>query len=209
MPSPGFKCVSCGGTFTLQDKVLKLYPNWTPKLCLACRGSQNKPRKPELNLPTAEVLERFTGGPDTGVFTDGSCERNPGGPGGWGVVKVFQGKPVAERNGHAEMTTSNQMELTALIEAFKMLASDEEIDVYTDSKYCHSIATKWAANWKRLGWKRNKKGEEVKNLDLVKELHELVGRHPKAAVQWIPGHEGCRWNEYADSLSTAYTRTVR
>ena len=173
------KCANCGELFTLSPETSQRYPGWKPQLCLTCYGVAKGHKKPELNLPTTGVLERFTGGPDTGVFTDGSCERNPGGPGGWGAVKVLQGKPVAEKNGHAEMTTSNQMELTALIEAFKMLASDEEVDVYTDSRYCHSIATKWAAKWKRLGWKRNKKGEEVKNLDLVKELHESVERHPK------------------------------
>jgi ribonuclease HI len=125
------------------------------------------------------------------------------------VVKVVDGAPVAEKCGHAKVTTNNRMELTALIEGFKMLGANEEMVIYTDSQYCQNVATKWASAWKRNGWARGKKGGEVKNLDLVKELYEQAQAHPKARVEWARGHAGCRWNEYADSLSTAYTRTVR
>jgi len=36
-----------------------------------------------------EVLESQFGGPDTGIFTDGSCDPNPG-QGGWGWVWVIR-----------------------------------------------------------------------------------------------------------------------
>jgi len=201
-------CSECGKSFTLSSEKRRQYPGWKPKLCLDCYGQPKTHIKRELNLTTAEVLERFSGGPDTGVFTDGSCERNPDGPGGWGVVKAIQNKPIAQKYGHAEITTNNRMELTALIEGLKTVAADERIDVYTDSMYCYNIATKWAASWKRNGWTRGKKREQVENLDLVKELHELTLMHPKATVRWIRGHDGSLGNEYADSLSTAYTREV-
>ena len=42
------------------------------------------------------VLERFSGGPKSGVFTDGSCEGNPG-PGGWGFVWVENDEIVQEK----------------------------------------------------------------------------------------------------------------
>ena len=41
-------------------------------------------------LTLAQVLERYQQGPQTGVFTDGSCIGNPG-PGGWGAVYVMDG----------------------------------------------------------------------------------------------------------------------
>ena len=50
-------------------------------------------------LTTDEVLARYTEGPDTGVFTDGSCDPNPG-PGGWGMVWVEKGQIIEERHGH-------------------------------------------------------------------------------------------------------------
>ena len=49
---------------------------------------------PDLLTPD-EVLARYTAGPDTGIFTDGSCDPNPG-PGGWGMVWVEAGEIRAE-----------------------------------------------------------------------------------------------------------------
>lgn len=197
-------CAECGAVFSLSEDVLKRFSRWKPKLCLGCY--KRAKARPELNLTTEQVLDRFTDGPDTGLFTDGSCDPNPG-PGGWGVAKVVDGTIVAERCGHAPTATNNRMELTALIEAFRMLAPGEHADVYTDSELCFNIITKWAPNWKRNGWRRGKKGkDEISNLDLVKEVHELALSHPEVDVRWMKGHGGCRWNEYADSLSTAYTR---
>ena len=71
----------------------------------------------------------------TGVFTDGSAVPNPG-PGGWGVVWVEDGRIVDERNGEAPATTNNRMELQALIEAFRMLPADAELDVVSDRDLC-------------------------------------------------------------------------
>lgn len=200
------KCAQCGAAFRLREDVSKKYPGWKPKVCPACYLGQKKRAGPELNLTTEEVLDKFTDGPDTGVFTDGSCEPNPG-PGGWGVVKVVEGKIIEQRKGVSPATTNNRMELMGLIEAFKMLARDEQINVYTDSELCFNIITKWAANWENRGWRRGKKGnDEIKNLDLVEEVYELALSRPHVTVCWTKGHGGCRWNEYADSLSTAYTR---
>ena len=38
-------------------------------------------------LTCAQVLQRYTRGPKSGLFTDGSVQPNPG-PGGWGCVYV-------------------------------------------------------------------------------------------------------------------------
>jgi ribonuclease HI len=197
------KCAQCGRQFSLSEEKASRYPGWKPRLCRDCFTRAKA--KPELNLTKEEVLETFDAGPNNGIFTDGSCDPNPG-PGGWGIVKVVDGAIVAERCGHALATTSNRMELTAIIEALGMLAAGEEVTVFTDSKYCFNVATTWASSWKRNGWTRGKKHEPVENLDLIKELHEVMQARPQARVEWIRGHDGGRWNEYADSLSTAYTR---
>ena len=49
-------------------------------------------------LSPEEVLARYSAGPKSGVFTDGSCEGNPG-PGGWGVVWVEDDAIRAEQLG--------------------------------------------------------------------------------------------------------------
>ncbi len=150
-----------------------------------------------------EVLEKFTQGPDTGIFTDGSARPNPG-PGGWGMVFVQKGEVISQKHGHHPDTTNNRMELTALIEAFKHAPKDAVLDVYTDSELCVNTINIWAKNWEARGWK--KKSGPIKNLELVQELYHLQQEKPGIKLQWIKAHNGWLWNEYADSLSTAWVR---
>jgi ribonuclease HI len=157
----------------------------------------------EMLLTPAEVLERYHDGPRSGVFTDGSCEGNPG-PGGWGTVWVEDDRIVAERHGHDPATTNNRMELKALITAFELLPADAEVTVYSDSDLCVKTVNEWAAGWERRGWKR--KTGPIANLELVKRLYALARAHPKVKLRWIRAHDGSRWNEYADALATNYLR---
>lgn len=193
------------------------YPNWAPKTCMDCRngggeartgGSRGRPKGGNSvtrtqNLTTAQVLARFQGGPQTGVFTDGACSGNPG-PGGWGAVYVREGAVVAQRHGHDPATTNNRMELKAVIDGLRMVAPGGEVTVYSDSQLVVNTLTKWAAGWEARGWQR--KEGEVKNLDLVKEAFALFRERPKVRIVWLRAHDGTRWNEYADSLATAYLR---
>lgn len=212
-----FTCDRCGRGFDLPEAVRAKYPNWTPKQCMDCRGkspgggkgkdAQAGTHRPSVtrtqNLSTADVLMRFTGGPDTGIFTDGSCQGNPG-PGGWGAVYVRAGTVVEERHGFEPSTTNNRMELTAIINGLEMAPVAEAITVYSDSQLVVNTLTRWAAGWEARGWKR--KEGEVKNLDLVKRAWALVKERPLARIEWIRAHDGSRWNEYADALSTAHLR---
>jgi len=157
----------------------------------------------EALLTLAEVLERYTEGPKEGLFSDGSARPNPG-PGGWGVVAVYNDEMVAQNYGSDPDTTNNRMELKALIEAYKMLNADSETVIYTDSQLCVNTITQWAAGWERRGWKR--KGGPIKNLELVQELYAAAKAHPKVELRWIKAHQGNRWNEYADALATAWAR---
>ena len=154
-------------------------------------------------LTPDEVLARYTAGPDSGIFTDGSCDPNPG-PGGWGLVWVEAGEIRQELNGRDPDTTNNRMELKALIEALKLLDEATEISVYSDSQLCVKTINEWAAGWEARGWKR--KSGPIKNLDLVQELWALAQARPSVAFKWIKAHDGSRWNEYADALASAYQR---
>jgi len=154
-------------------------------------------------LTPEEVLAKHSSGPKSGVFTDGSCEGNPG-PGGWGFVWVENDRIVKQGSGTSPATTNNRMELQALIEAYKTLPADAELTVYSDSQLCVNTVNEWAAGWEKRGWKR--KGGEIKNLELVRELYALAGEHPKVKLVWIRAHDGSRWNEYADALANAHMR---
>ena len=161
------------------------------------------PRRSEELLTPEEVLERYHGGPRTGLFTDGSCEGNPG-PGGWGLVWVEDDAIVEEKFGEDPSTTNNRMELLALIHAYRMLSPDRAVTLYSDSQLCVKTVNEWAAGWEKRGWRR-KRGP-IANLELVKELYALANAHPHATLEWIRAHDGSRWNEYADALATSYLR---
>jgi len=154
-------------------------------------------------LTPEQVLARHSDGPSTGVFTDGSCEPNPG-PGGWGWVWVEDGVIIAEGAGGDPDTTNNRMELKALVEAYRALPEDAHVTVYSDSQLCVNTINQWAAGWERRGWKR--KGGEIKNLDLVKQLWVISGARPGVKLEWIKAHDGSRWNEYADALASVAPR---
>ena len=213
-----FVCTDCGTSFSLRQEVLDKYPGWSPKQCLACRTGSTPGAKPpakagrggrrrttliEENLTTAQVLAKYTSGPTDGVFTDGSAHPNPG-PGGWGAVYVVGGEVVAQEHGASSTTTNNRMELTALIHGFDLVPVGAPAVVYTDSKLCVDTINTWARTWEQAGWKR--KTGPIKNLDLVKELYAKATSRPELRLEWIAAHTGSRWNEYADSLSTAYLR---
>jgi ribonuclease HI len=154
-------------------------------------------------LTPEEALARYTAGPKTGVFTDGSCEGNPG-PGGWAYVWVENDRIVASAHGSDPATTNNRMELSALIAAYRALPPDEAIDVYSDSQLCVKTITEWAPGWEARGWRR--KTGPIANLELVQELYRLARAHPRARLKWIRAHDGSRWNEYVDALATTYLR---
>jgi ribonuclease HI len=154
----------------------------------------------------AEVLEKYSAGPLDGVFTDGAAEPNPG-PGGWGAVYVRANTVVEQRCGHEPHTTNNRMELRALIEGCALTPPGTRVVLYTDSQLCVNTVSKWAKGWEARGWKR--KGGEIKNLELVQELYAVLKRRPELELSWIAAHAGNRWNEYADSLATAYRRNRR
>jgi len=163
----------------------------------------SRARQGELLSPD-EVLERFSRGPKSGVFTDGSCEGNPG-PGGWGFVWVEDDRIIAAQSGFDPSTTNNRMELTALIAAYRALPDDCAVTVHSDSQLCVKTINEWADGWKRRGWRR--KSGPIANLELVQELYDLANRHPDVELVWIKAHDGSRWNEYADALATSFLRS--
>ena len=131
------------------------------------------------------------------IHTDGACSGNPG-PGGWGAVLQYGGT-VKELKGGAPLTTNNQMELTAAIEALTALKRPVQVELHTDSIYVKDGLTKWIHGWKKNGWKTADK-KPVKNLELWQALDAAVARH-KIDWRWVKGHNGDEMNERADELA--------
>ena len=137
------------------------------------------------------------------LYTDGACSGNPG-RGGWGAVLLF-GKFEKQMSGMKEITTNNQMELTAVIEGLKALKEPCSVMVYSDSAYVvNAFNNNWIEGWVNNNW-RNSKKEPVANRELWEELIELTKVH-EVTFNKVKGHAGDKYNEICDSLATAFNK---
>ncbi len=134
------------------------------------------------------------------IFTDGACSGNPG-PGGWGAILRYKDTDKCISGGEAE-TTNNRMELSAVIEALKLLKEPCEVTLWTDSKYvADGLGKGWAAGWKKNGWRKADKKPAL-NPDLWDELLGLYDKH-SVTIQWIKGHASHPENEKCDKMAVA------
>ena len=131
------------------------------------------------------------------IYTDGACSGNPG-KGGWGAILIYA-EEKKYISGSKQLTTNNQMELTATIEALKAILKPSNIALYTDSQYVKNGITSWIFNWKKNGWKTANK-KPVANKDLWIELEKYVDFH-SVNWFWVKGHSGDHYNEIADELA--------
>ena len=131
------------------------------------------------------------------IYTDGSCLKNPGN-GGWAAIIFMNGKKIAIK-GNKKNTTNNQMEVMAAIEALKKIPTEQEVQIYTDSKYVKMGITEWINKWSQNNWKTSSK-QKVKNLELWLELNEISKKH-KIKWFWVKGHAGDPINEQVDALA--------
>ena len=130
------------------------------------------------------------------IYTDGACSGNPG-KGGYGIVMKVPEKNYEKRYSKGyRLTTNNRMELLAVIVALEKLKStDNDIHIFTDSKYVvDAIDKKWLQNWVRIGFKNKK------NPDLWRRIIPLLKEH-KTTFHWIKGHAGHPENEICDELA--------
>ena len=135
------------------------------------------------------------------IYTDGGARYNPG-PGGYGVVQIFNGERK-ELSGGYKLTTNNRMELMGCIVALRELEhSDKPVTLYSDSSYVvNGIVKGWAKSWRKKGWIKSDKKPAI-NPDLWAELLDLV-ENLDITFKWVKGHAGNPLNERCDELAVA------
>ena len=140
------------------------------------------------------------------IYTDGSCLTNPG-DGGWAAIINIDGE-IKKISGNEKNTTNNRMELMAPINALKYINSEDQIEIFTDSKYVKNGLTEWINTWVLNNWKTSNK-EDVKNKDLWIELYKL-NQSLNVKWNWIKAHAGDTLNEEVDILAkeAAYLNRV-
>ncbi len=134
------------------------------------------------------------------ITTDGSCSGNPG-PGGWAAI-LQSGQHERVLTGREANSTNNRMELTAALEALRVLKYPCRVRLRTDSSYLERAFNRgWVHRWVRNGWKTSKK-QPVENKDLWVQLLEQAERH---SIDWIKvkGHADDALNNRVDRLAVA------
>ena len=133
------------------------------------------------------------------IYTDGACSGNPG-AGGWGAVLIYNSKEK-EISGYNELTTNNRMEITAVIEALKLLKESCELTIYSDSAYvCNAFNQEWITSWQLNNWRTSSK-KDVLNKELWQELLQLLSAHKYTFVK-VKGHSDNEYNNRCDKLAT-------
>ena len=138
------------------------------------------------------------------LFTDGSCLGNPG-PGGWACL-LRCGSVETEIVGTEAYTTSNRMELQAVIAGLSALREGCVVKVVTDSQYVQRAMTRHLATWLKRGWV-NSRGVPVSNRDLWDALRREASRH-RVTWTWIRGHGASAEQNRCDVLAQAAARSV-
>ena len=139
------------------------------------------------------------------IYTDGACSGNPG-PGGWGAILMYE-DIKKEISGAKNNTTNNIMEITAVLEALKLLKVECEVKVYSDSAYVvNAFNQGWIENWKKNNWKTAGK-DPVKNKELWEELCKLTEKHKVEFIK-VKGHSDNEFNNRCDELATSAIKTL-
>lgn len=142
--------------------------------------------------------------PQVHIYTDGAARGNPG-PGGYGVVMEWVGKPYKKEFSKGfKHTTNNRMELLAVIDALKNLKNPgTQVLVFTDSKYVvDSVKKGWVFGWEKKGFK------DRKNADLWKDFL-IEYRKQDVDFKWIRGHNNHIQNERCDVLAVEASKQPR
>lgn len=130
------------------------------------------------------------------IYTDGSF-RKPR-YGAWGAI-LFKGQkktPIRTEAHPVFDTTSQRMELMAIVEGIKWIEEPSHITIYSDSMYSVFSIKTWISRWARNNW-MTFAGSPVRNKDLMQELYKLKKKHTLSPI-WIRGHNGDEYNEQCD-----------
>ena len=132
------------------------------------------------------------------IYTDGACSGNPG-PGGWGAILMYK-DIKKEISGGEKNTTNNIMELTAVVEALRLVKFPCKISIYSDSAYVvNAFLQGWIYNWTKKGWK-TADGSAVKNKELWEELYNFTKTHDITFIK-VKGHSDNEFNNRCDELA--------
>lgn len=139
------------------------------------------------------------------LFTDGAFSRSSLRGGNAFVVQAIDASgnilKQAEYSESVDNTTSNRMELQAIINGLKFLKPCTNVEIISDSTYCVDTVNKWITSFI--------KDPNRLNLDLMLLLHEQIKRHKKVKATWVRGHADNHMHNYVNDLAQKAAGTYK
>lgn len=129
------------------------------------------------------------------IYTDGAFNPNRN-VGGWAAIIIDDNGNETILSGCIKNTTSNRMELLAVMKALFTLSKPTEVEIITDATY---VATSFNKSFKQ--WVEKSEYERP-HFDLWNILYNLDQIH-KLKFTWIKGHSGNSYNDRCDELAKA------
>lgn len=157
-------------------------------------------RKQAKNVEARKEKEKNL--PDYVCYTDGSCDNmshHKAGGAAYIVVNTATGEIEKVKTHHCLHTTSNRMEMLAILSAVNACPKGSTIEIRTDSQYSVNMFTntKWVIR------------EGIKNPDLIQKYRDCA-KGKKVILTWVKGHNGDDLNEQADCLAFgAYEQALK
>jgi len=123
------------------------------------------------------------------VHTDGACQGNPDGPGGWAAVVQHVGSGATwELWGHLSSTSNNRAEALGVLAAVEWVPAGSTVLLRSDSQLTlNQLAGRWKVKANGDIW------ADIRQTVATKEL--------RITPEWVRGHAGDPGNERADALS--------
>lgn len=167
------------------------------------QSTSTRPKKTSSNQSSSSVTK--TTDIDFQLYCDGACSPNPGKSGtGMAVYHKHELKQLWYGL-YQPMGTNNTAELNGMLYAFRyakaLIKKGAKVEVLSDSKYSIDCITKWARGWQAKGWTRGK-GEEIKNLEIIKECFTLYNEiKAHLTITHVRGHADIEGNELSDRMA--------
>lgn len=127
------------------------------------------------------------------IYTDGSVVNNYG---AWAYI-VFRGLiPQVQKSGTKRNTSSQEMELTAIVNALRHYKRKKTFYIYTDDLHFYQVHDDEKSKPARLNPQCRRKG---KYAQLWAEFYRLVDYHD-VSIKYVKGHAGNKCNCLVDKF---------
>lgn len=140
------------------------------------------------------------------IYTDGSSKGNGSSNQIGGLGVIFSDPEIKHISVHLGNVTNNYAELTAIIEAFKVIKNNplckhySKIIIRSDSTYSIKCLNIWYKGWVKHNWKTSS-DTPVKNKQLIITARKLLDQLPQVELIHVFGHNKNLGNEIADQLA--------